>query len=80
MGIRTPVWALRGPRPGPLDDGGIRAEKTWSSFSRSQSEAGEIVPYAFLKGNEACGIVSLRKLIVNQILFWFEDIYIPFLA
>src|SRR5258707_12265852 len=22
MGIRTPVWALRGPRPGPLDDGG----------------------------------------------------------
>ena len=23
MGIRTPVWALRGPRPGPLDDGGV---------------------------------------------------------
>ena len=22
-GIRTPVLALRGPRPGPLDDGGI---------------------------------------------------------
>ena len=22
-GTRTPVWALRGPRPGPLDDGGV---------------------------------------------------------
>ena len=66
MGIRTPVWALRGPRPGPLDDGGVKA--------------GEIVPHVFLKGNEACGIVSPRKLIVNQILFWGEEVYITFAA
>jgi hypothetical protein len=25
-GIRTPVLALRGPRPGPLDDGGNSAQ------------------------------------------------------
>ena len=25
-GNRTPVLALRGPRPGPLDDGGVQGE------------------------------------------------------
>jgi len=29
-------------------------------------QAGGIVPHAFLKGNEACGIVSLRYSIVNE--------------
>ena len=33
-GIRTPVLALRGPRPGPLDDGGLkRRHSTISSYN-----------------------------------------------
>jgi hypothetical protein len=26
---RTAVWALRGPRPGPLDDGGLKHLGSW---------------------------------------------------
>ncbi len=31
-GVRTPVSALRGPRPGPLDDGGSGVDSTMRVF------------------------------------------------
>ena len=41
MGIRTPVWALRGPRPGPLDDGGVVQQ-----LEAAYYQAAEIVLHA----------------------------------
>ena len=50
-GIRTPVLALKGPRPGPLDDGGasgrIVPEKKRKKEKRERREAD-----AWLKGCE----------------------------
>ncbi len=37
-GFRTPVSALRGPRPGPLDDGGSESHSTIRVFKRQQSD------------------------------------------
>jgi hypothetical protein len=37
-GFRTPVSALRGPRPGPLDDGGSGSHSTIRVFKRQQRE------------------------------------------
>jgi hypothetical protein len=40
-GVRTPVSALRGPRPGPLDDGGGGEHSTTRAFHRQQDDGGE---------------------------------------
>ena len=37
-GFRTPVSALRGPRPGPLDDGGSEGHSTIRVFERQQMD------------------------------------------
>ena len=42
-GTRTPVWALRGPRPGPLDDGGVYSFPFYKEASGIVSSQSSIV-------------------------------------
>ena len=51
MGIRTPVWALRGPRPGPLDDGGVLLRRAVLSRTR----------FPFLESVRDCIIPILNR-------------------
>ncbi len=49
---RTPVLALRGPRPGPLDDGGMARRAERSPEGAQTKRAGEIVSSRILLVNE----------------------------
>src|SRR5688572_14625470 len=51
-GIRTRVSALKGPRPGPLDDGDVveRRSATGRTHNFSESDATGAITRAFLNG------------------------------
>src|SRR3990172_9588878 len=48
-GTRTPVSALRGPRPGPLDDGGGKPCKFYHAACRPSTNYGAVLPLSIAR-------------------------------